>query len=211
MNHFVPAPPVPVRRAVASVMDLLVIRHAIAADPATMPMTRRARAGREKEMRQAVRAALGPDRPPLARPPHARGRNGGDCVDCLRWREAGRRRRSCAGTSIAAVAQWLRSQRRHDVVAVVGHEPSLSEMVTGCWRNRALLHRAQERARLSPDLPGDDRGGGATLVWSLTRRSCGATNARSTCSAPGRTECSADRTGLSGPGRRGVGTPQDRS
>lgn len=66
-------------------------------------------------------------------------------------------------------AQWLRSQKRGDVVAAVGHEPQLSTLVTwfmtGSDDSRVQLKKGGACLLDFEDQPAKDR---ATMRWLLT-------------------------------------------
>jgi phosphohistidine phosphatase len=155
-------------------MDLLVIRHAIAADPgdyaddADRPLTPE---GKQK-MRQVARglrcsvSAIDV----LATSPLTRAVETAEIVSAEYEAIAPVVVPALApGHSPAAVAQWLDAQRRHDVVAVVGHEPGLSRLVSwllaGSERSFVELKKGAV-CRLA--FPAAIAGGSATLVWALT-------------------------------------------
>lgn len=75
------------------------------------------------------------------------------------------------GTPPASLGRWLGRQRRHERVAVVGHEPHLSGVVS--WliagSERAVLEMKKGGACLL-DLPEDAGASRATLLWSLRPR-----------------------------------------
>lgn len=72
------------------------------------------------------------------------------------------------GHPASAVAAWLETQRRHHVVAVVGHEPGLSRMVS--WflsgTERSIIELKKGAACLLT-FPGAVTAASASLVWAL--------------------------------------------
>jgi phosphohistidine phosphatase len=154
-------------------MDLLVIRHAIAADPggyaddAARPLTPEGK----KKMRQIVRGLRSSVSTidVLATSPLTRAVETAEIVSTEYEGIAPVVVPALApGHPPAAVAQWLDSQRRHDVVAVVGHEPGLSCLVSwllaGSERSFIELKKGAI-CRLA--FPGAVAAGSATLIWAL--------------------------------------------
>ena len=154
-------------------MDLLVIRHAIAADPADYaddadrPLTPEGK----KKMRQAangLRRSV-PNIGLLATSPLVRAIETADIIasayDGIPTAIAPA---LAPGHPPAAVARWLEPYREHDVVAVVGHEPDLSRMVS--WflsgSERSLIELKKGAACLLT-FPGAIAAGAAVLVWAL--------------------------------------------
>jgi len=154
-------------------MDLLVIRHAIAADPADYPddAVRPLTPEGKKKMRQG---ALGlrrvvPAIDLLATSPLTRAVETADIVSHAYDDLATLLVPVLApGHPPGAVAQWLDSQRRHPVVAIVGHEPGLSRMVS--WflsgSERGFIELKKGAACLV-SFAGAIGAAGATLVWAL--------------------------------------------
>ncbi len=154
-------------------MDLLVIRHAIAADPADYPddAVRPLTPEGKKKMRQG---ALGlrrvvPAIDLLATSPLTRAVETADIVSHAYDDLATLLVPVLApGHPPGAVAQWLDSQRRHTVVAIVGHEPGLSRMVS--WflsgSERGFIELKKGAACLV-SFAGAIGAAGATLVWAL--------------------------------------------
>ena len=154
-------------------MDLLVIRHAIAADPADYaddaerPLTPEGK----KKMRRVAKGlrrsvpAIGL----LATSPLVRAIETAEIVSAAYDGIATTIVTALApGHPPAAVARWLEPYRGHDVVAVVGHEPGLSRMVgwflTGTERSFIELKKG---AACLLTFPGAIAAGGAVLVWAL--------------------------------------------
>ena len=154
-------------------MDLLVIRHAIAADPVdypddtVRPLTpegkKKMKQGAEG-LRQVVPAIDLLGTSPLTRAAetaeivsHAYDDLAPVIVPVL-----------APGHPASAVAQWLDTQRRQAVVAVVGHEPGLSRMAS--WflsgSERGFIELKKGAACLL-SFSGAIGAAGATLVWAL--------------------------------------------
>jgi phosphohistidine phosphatase len=159
-------------------MNLLVIRHAIAedraqyaqahADDAARPLT----ADGEKKMRKVAHGlrTIVPELDLLASSPLTRALQTAAIVARAYDRPAPALVPVLAPAQpIEAVAAWLERQRRHEVVAVVGHEPALSRIVS--WllagSERSFLELKKGAACLlaceQTIAPGS-----ATLRWSLT-------------------------------------------
>lgn len=154
-------------------MDLLVIRHAIAADPADYaddaerPLT----AEGKKKMRQAVKGLRGsvPKIGLLATSPLVRAVETAEIVSAAYDGIAAIIAPVLApGHSPATIAQWLESCRKHDMVAVVGHEPGLSRLIS--WflsgSERSFIELKKGAACLLT-FPAGAAAGGAVLVWAL--------------------------------------------
>lgn len=152
-------------------MDLLVIRHAIAAegkDDALRPLTEEGR----RKMRQGARAlvTLVPAINLLASSPLVRARQTAEIVG-----------RAYGGLEVTtcedlipdhppeAFAAWLAGHARRGVVAAVGHEPLL-----GCIVSHLLAARADSFIELKKGgvcllaFPGAVEPGAALLRWALT-------------------------------------------
>lgn len=158
-------------------MELLVIRHAIAEEREAWAQTGRPDEDRpltadgarkmRRNMRGLVRVARRPD--VLATSPLARAAQTAEIVSRA-WEDVapvpvpalapdGRR---------TAVLTWLRGLGEVETVAVVGHEPSLSQLVT--WLLTGLAESRLELKKGSACLlrfGGRPASGRATLVWSL--------------------------------------------
>lgn len=154
-------------------MNLLVIRHAIAADPAdhrddaARPLTPEGK----KKMRLIARGLRScvPAIEVLATSPLTRAVETAEIVSTAYDGIAPVVVPVLApGHPAAAVAQWLESERRRDVVAVVGHEPGLSQLVS--WflagTERSFIE-IKKGAVCLLSLPGGIGAGSATLVWAL--------------------------------------------
>lgn len=154
-------------------MDLLVIRHAIAADPADYPddSVRPLTSEGKKKMRQGADGlrSLVPAVDVLATSPLTRAVETAEIVSKVYDDLALVTVPALApGQPAAAVAQWLDQQRHHNVVAVVGHEPGLSRMAS--WflsgSERGFIELKKGAACLL-SFAGPIGAAGATLVWAL--------------------------------------------
>jgi phosphohistidine phosphatase len=158
-------------------MNLLVVRHAIAEDPAESATGHVDDAGRRltpegrKKMKQAARGlrTVVPEIQLLATSPLIRARETADIIAAAY--------RPITPLVVAALApgrpaseigDWLEGQRRHDVVAIVGHEPGLSQtvgwLVVGDERSLLELKKGAACLVALPDVVGP---GSGTLVWAL--------------------------------------------
>lgn len=71
--------------------------------------------------------------------------------------------------SAADVARWLGGERRHDTVAIVGHEPGLGRTVS--WllaQSERSFVEIKKGAALLLAFPDTVDAGAATLLWALT-------------------------------------------
>lgn len=154
-------------------MDLLVIRHAIAADPADYdddaerPLTPEGK----KRMRQGARGLRRsvPEIGLLATSPLVRAVETAEIVSAAYGGiETAIAPPLAPGHPPAAVAAWLAPHRSHAVVAVVGHEPGLSRMIS--WflsgSERSIIELKKGAACLLT-FPAAMAAGGAILVWAL--------------------------------------------
>jgi phosphohistidine phosphatase len=159
-------------------MNLLVIRHAIAEDRALYGRThadddaRPLTAEGERKMRKVARGlrTLVPELDLLASSPLIRALHTATIVAHTYERQAPAVVPVLAPTQpTEAVAAWLDRQRRHAVVAVVGHEPALSRLVS--WllsgADRSILELKKGAACLVA-CEGPISASCATLRWSLT-------------------------------------------
>jgi phosphohistidine phosphatase len=154
-------------------MDLLVIRHAIAVDPAdsTDDDSRPLTAEGKKKMRQGaqgLRLSV-PAIDVLATSPLTRAVETAEIVsDAYEDLATIIVPVLAPGHPASAVASWLETQRRHHVVAVVGHEPGLSLMVS--WflsgTERSIIELKKGAACLLT-FPGAATAASASLVWAL--------------------------------------------
>ncbi len=158
-------------------MRLLLIRHAIAEeredfartgkDDRLRPLTDEGR----KKMKQAARGlrALVPEIDLLATSPLTRAAQTGAILDTVYGGLAVVEIEELAPeTTPEELLRWLRKQKA-DVVAAVGHEPSLSQilgwLLTGTDR-RLFAFRKGGACLL--ELGEEPAGGAATLLWALT-------------------------------------------
>ena len=159
-------------------MRLLLIRHAIAEeredfartgkDDRLRPLTDEGR----KKMKQAARGlrTLVPEIDLLATSPLTRAAQTGAILDSVYGGlDEVEIDELAPETTPEAFLRWLRQQQKNDLVAAVGHEPSLSQilgwLLTGTDR-RLFAFRKGGACLL--DLPDDPAGGTATLLWALT-------------------------------------------
>jgi phosphohistidine phosphatase len=161
-------------------MDLLVIRHAVAGDRDTFAKTGKRdelRPITEEGTRKMVRGAQGLRRivehiDYLASSPLVRARQTAQIVaDEFGVKVDEKTEILSPDAKPGQFAEWLADQKQRDVVAIVGHEPHLSTLVT--W----LLSGVDEsRVELGKGgaclltLDGPPRKGGARLRWLLTPR-----------------------------------------
>jgi phosphohistidine phosphatase len=158
-------------------MNLLVIRHAIALDAAEYARDHADDAGRpltpegEKKMRKVARGLreLVPEIDLLATSPLTRAAQTARIVAAAYGKLDPVTVAALAPAQpVQALADWLERQRRHETVAVVGHEPSLGRVVS--WllagSERSFLQLKKGAACL---LEFDDAvsAAGATLLWAL--------------------------------------------
>jgi phosphohistidine phosphatase len=159
-------------------MKLLMIRHAIAEeredfartgkDDRLRPLTEEGR----KKMKLAARGlrALVPDLDLLATSPLTRAAQTGAIVDTV---YGGVKEVEIEElTPEAAPAdflRWLRQQQKHETIAVVGHEPSISQILSWLLTGgeRRLLSFRKGGACLL-EFSGEVGAGTATLLWALT-------------------------------------------
>jgi phosphohistidine phosphatase len=158
-------------------MELLLVRHAIAlprdplaGDDALRPLTRRGR----RRMRRAARGLrmLVPGVDLICSSPLVRARETAAILGLL-YQDAERLESGALapGAGAEAVVELLREHSEHDAVALVGHEPDLSEL--GSWLcagvSRSVLELRKGAACLIAfeSAPGAARG---RLLWSLPPR-----------------------------------------
>lgn len=159
-------------------MQVLVVRHAIAEDPADWARSHPDDAGRplttdgRKKMRKAARGlhTLIPALDRLASSPLTRAVQTAEILAEEYDGPAPVQTPALAPAQpLQALAEWLDRERRHDVVAVVGHEPSLSRAVS--WflsgTDRSFLEMKKGAACLL-EFPGPVASGEGVLVWSLS-------------------------------------------
>jgi phosphohistidine phosphatase len=161
-------------------MDLLVIRHAVAGDRDTFAKTGKSdelRPITEEGTRKMLRSAQGLRRivdhiDYLATSPLVRARQTAQIVaDELGTKVDEKTDVLSPESKPAQFAQWLDAHRTHDIVAVVGHEPHLSTLVTwlvsGVDESRIELGKG---GACLLTLEGRPRRGCARLRWLLTPR-----------------------------------------
>lgn len=157
-------------------MRLLLIRHAIAEeredfartgkDDRLRPLTDEGR----KKMKQAARGlrTLVPDIDLLATSPLTRAAQTGAILDSVYGGlKVAEIKELSPETTPAAFLRWLRKHRKKEVVAAVGHEPGLGQilgwLLTGTERR---LHAFRKGGACLLELPEGERT--ATLLWALT-------------------------------------------
>ena len=159
-------------------MQLLVVRHAIAEDPAEYAQRHPDDAGRpltadgRKKMRKAARGlrTLVPELDALATSPLTRAVQ---TAEILAEEFDGPTPVQAASLApaqpLSALAEWLDRERRRDVVAIVGHEPSLSRAVS--WflsgTDRSFLELKKGAACLL-EFSDHVTSGEGILLWSLS-------------------------------------------
>jgi len=159
-------------------MNLLVVRHAIAQDPAEYAREHPDDAGRpltpegQKKMTRAAGGlqTLVPAIDLLATSPLTRARETADILAAVYKPVTPVVVPVLApGQPTADVGRWLEGARRHDTVAIVGHEPGLSRTVSwllaGGDRSFVELKKGAACLLAIPDTVGP---GCATLLWALT-------------------------------------------
>lgn len=159
-------------------MNLLVVRHAIAQDPAEYAREHPDDAGRpltpegQKKMKRAARGlqTLVPAVDLLATSPLTRARQTAEILAAVYEPVTPVVVPVLApGQPTADVGRWLEGARRHDTVAIVGHEPGLSRTVSwllaGGERSFVELKKGAACLLAIPDAVG---AGCATLRWALT-------------------------------------------
>ena len=158
-------------------MLLLVVRHAIAEDPAEYARDHADDAGRpltpegRKKMKRAARGlrALVPALDRLATSPLTRALQTAEILAEAYGIEPATVPTLAPGQPTAALAAWLGSQLRHQAVAIVGHEPALSRAVSwflaGGERSFIELKKGAACLLECADHVGE---GSATLQWALT-------------------------------------------
>ena len=159
-------------------MQLLVVRHAIAEDPAAYARHHRDDAGRpltpegRKKMRQAADGlrSLVPEIDLLATSPLTRVIQTADILaaayDGL---EPVQVPALSPGEPVATLATWLEKERRHQTVAIVGHEPGLSQTVSWLLAGgeRSFIE-IKKGAVCLLEFANDIGAGTALLHWALT-------------------------------------------
>jgi phosphohistidine phosphatase len=159
-------------------MKLLLVRHAIAEeredfartgkDDRLRPLTEEGR----KKMKQAARGlrSLVPEIDLLATSPLTRATQTGAILDSVYGGlEEVEIEQLSPETTPEKFLRWLRKQKV-DTVAAVGHEPSISQilswLLTGTDRKLFAFRKGGACLLELPD--GEPAGGSATLLWALT-------------------------------------------
>jgi len=159
-------------------MDLLIVRHAIAGDrlewsrsgqpDSERPVTAEGR----KKMAAAARglAAVLPHLDVLATSPYVRARQTAEILHAQYGEPAPTEVAALAhGGSPVELLEWLGREGKHDVVAIVGHEPDLGELI-----GRLLTGGSAPVVRLGKggacllSFTGAPGPGAAELAWVLT-------------------------------------------
>ena len=158
--------------------QLLVVRHAIAEDAAEYARAHPDDAGRpltsegKKKMKRVAEAlrTLVPEIQLLATSPFTRAVQTGDILAAT---YDGLDRVVipvlAPAQSAADVTRWLAGERRHDTVAIVGHEPGLGRVAS--WllaKSERPFIDIKKGAALLLSFPDAIDAAAATLVWSLT-------------------------------------------
>src|SRR6266568_2602260 len=160
-------------------MDLLVVRHAVAKDKdafartgrsdAERPLTKRGR----REFRKGARgiARVAGRVKVLATSPYLRAEETAELLAPALGCEPLRLEPLEPGAPARALLSWLRRQRRTATVAIVGHEPDLSQLVALLTTGGATDVVALEKGGACfVSFEGPVRPGGGTLRWLLTAK-----------------------------------------
>lgn len=159
-------------------MRLLLIRHAIAEeredfartgkDDGLRPLTEEGR----KKMKQAARGLRTqvPEIALLATSPLTRAAQTGAILDSVYGGlKVVETKELSPEATPETFLRWLRKQQKKEVVAAVGHEPSLSQilgwLLTGTERK---LHTFRKGGACLLEFDDEPAGGTATLLWALT-------------------------------------------
>jgi phosphohistidine phosphatase len=158
--------------------QVLVVRHAIAEDAAEYARNHPDDAGRpltaegKKKMKRVAEAlrTLVPEIQLLATSPFTRAVQTAEILGAA-YDELGHVVVPvlAPAQSAADVTSWLAGERRHDTVAIVGHEPGLGRVAS--WlltRSERSFIEIKKGAALLLSFPDAVDAGAATLVWSLT-------------------------------------------
>lgn len=159
-------------------MNLLVVRHAIAVDAVEHARGHPDDAGRpltsegQRKMKRAARGlrTLVPEIQLLATSPLTRARETADILAAVYDPVIPVVVSELApGQPASALAHWLDGERRHETVAVVGHEPGLSRAVA--WLLAGTEHSFLELKKGAACLltfPDAVAAASGTLLWALT-------------------------------------------
>jgi phosphohistidine phosphatase len=156
---------------------LLVVRHAIAEDREAFARTHRDDAARPltaEGRRKMERAALGlkelvPELEVLAASPYRRAYDTAEIIaKAYGDRRVERVPELAPGAGVDRVLSWLASQGSRGTIAIVGHEPDLSQLVCALLAstNGPFLELRKGAACLL-EFPGAIGRGAATLDWFL--------------------------------------------
>jgi phosphohistidine phosphatase len=159
-------------------VDLLVVRHAIAGDrlewsrsekpDSERPLTDEGR----RKMAAAARglAAVVPALSVLATSPYARARQTAEILHAEYGKPEPTEVAALAhGGSRSELLEWIKLQQKHAAVAIVGHEPDLSELIGWLLTGRpdGIVGLKKGGACLLK-FSGAPAAGAATLGWVLT-------------------------------------------
>jgi phosphohistidine phosphatase len=159
------------------VKQLLVVRHAIAGDAAEYAREHPDDAGRpltpegKKKMKRVTEGLriLVPEIQLLATSPLTRAMQTAEILAAAYDVEPVVVPTLAPAQSAADVMRWLAGERRHENVAIVGHEPGLSRAVSwllaGSERSFVEIKKGAALLLAFPDAV---EAAGATLLWSLT-------------------------------------------
>lgn len=157
-------------------MELLVVRHATAEDKDAFARTgkdddlRPLTPGGQREMREVTRALreLIPEIDTLATSPLVRAVETAEILGAAYGREPVSVEWLRPEASFEDFAQWARAHRGQTMVAIVGHEPHLSGLVS--WLiaggKRTVLEMKKAGACLL-EIEGKAEAGSGTLIWSM--------------------------------------------
>jgi len=159
------------------VKQLLVVRHAIAQDAAEYAREHPDDAGRpltpegKKKMKRVALGlrALVPDLQLLATSPLTRAVQTAEILAAAYDLKPVVVPTLAPAQSAADVTHWLAGERRHENVAIVGHEPGLSRAVSWLLAgSERPFVEIKKGAALLLAFPDAVEAAGATLLWSLT-------------------------------------------
>lgn len=157
--------------------QLLVVRHAIAQDAAEYAREHPDDAGRpltpegKKKMKRVALGlrALVPDLQLLATSPLTRAVQTAEILAAAYDLKPVVVPTLAPAQSAADVTHWLAGERRHENVAIVGHEPGLSRAVSWLLAgSERPFVEIKKGAALLLAFPDAVEAAGATLLWSLT-------------------------------------------
>jgi phosphohistidine phosphatase len=157
--------------------QLLVVRHAIAEDAAEYARNHPDDAGRpltsegKKKMKRVVEAlrTLVPEIQLLATSPFTRAVQTAEILAATYGLDPVVVPVLAPAQSADDVTRWLLGERRHDTVAIVGHEPGLGRVTS--WllaKSERSFIEIKKGAALLLSFPDAVDAAAATLLWSLT-------------------------------------------